>query len=130
MAKKEFTYRGKNLEELKLLGEKEFAELLPSREKRSLLRGVNRGINKKIDEIEKNKTPDRLIKTHRRDCVITPRMIGLNFGIHSGNEFKSVEIQEEMIGHKFGEFALTRKRLRHGSAGIGATRSSTAITVR
>ena len=57
-------------------------------------------------------------------------MIGLKFGVHNGKEFQIVQITEKMLGHYLGELALTRKRLMHGKAGIGATKSSTAITAR
>ena len=129
MARKEFSYKGKSLAELKGLSNSDFAGLLPSREKRSLLRGVNREVDKKVEEALKN-GKDRIIRTHRRDSIITPKMIGLKFGIHSGKEFQVIEVQKEMLGHRLGEFALTRKKLKHGKAGIGATKSSTAITAR
>jgi len=130
MAKREFSYKGKTLEELKSMSNADFAKLLPSRQKRSLLHGVNREVDKKVEEALKAKDPGKIIRTHRRDSIITPKMIGLKFGIHSGKEFQVVEIQKEMLGHRLGEFVLTRKKLKHGKAGIGATKSSTAITAR
>lgn len=130
MIKREFTFRGKTLEELNAMSNEEFAKLLTSRARRSILRGVNKPLDKKINEAIKNKQRDKIIRTHSRSAIVTPKMIGWKIGIHSGNQFQVVEIQKEMLGHRLGELALTRKKLKHGKAGIGATRSSTAITAR
>ena len=130
MARKEFAYRGKSLEELRGMSNEEFAKLLTSRARRSILHGANKAIDKKIGEAVKNKQADKVIRTHSRNAVVTPRMLGLKLGIHSGNQFLAVEIMQEMLGHRLGEMALTRKKILHGKAGIGATRSSTAITAR
>lgn len=55
-----------------------------------------------------------VIKTWSRDSVITPEMIGYTFAVHNGKNFIEVKIDEEMVGHKLGEFAPTRKFIRHG----------------
>ena len=54
------------------------------------------------------------IKTWSRASEIAPEMVGYTFGVHNGREFISVFITEEMVGHKLGEFSLTRKFIRHG----------------
>jgi small subunit ribosomal protein S19 len=54
----------------------------------------------------------------------------VKIAVHRGNTFETVDVNERMLGHYIGEFVLTRKRLQHGKAGIGATKSSTAITAR
>ncbi|MCX6801798.1 MAG: ribosomal protein S19 family protein [Candidatus Diapherotrites archaeon] len=130
MAKTSTTYRGKTIEELKKMGTEEFAKLLTSRARRSLLHGVNKPLDKKIDEAVRLKQPNKIIRTHDRDAIVTPKMLGVKLGVHSGNQFQQVEITLDMLGHKLGELALTRKRLKHGKAGVGATKSSTAITAR
>jgi small subunit ribosomal protein S19 len=130
MAKTSTTYRGKTIEELKKMGNEEFAKLLTSRARRTLLHGVNKPLDKKIDEAVRLKQPNKIIRTHDRDAIVTPKMLGVKLGVHSGNQFQQVEITLDMLGHKLGELALTRKRLRHGKAGVGATKSSTAITAR
>lgn len=136
MITKEFTFRGKNLGELKQLNDEEFAKLVNSRARRTLLKGSNKLVNKRVEEFLVNsqamqaKGEPKSIRVHNRNIIVTPKMIGLRFGIYNGHEFIPVEIIPEMLGRVFGEFALTRKRLRHGKAGIGATRSSTAITAR
>ena len=124
--KKEFSFQGKSVEELKGLSIEEFAKLCPSRTKRSLLRGFDKQLLKKMEKSDGKKP----IKTHKRDTIVIPQMVGLTFAIHKGNSFEITEIKPGMLGHYLGEFALTRKRLLHGKAGIGATRSSTAISAR
>lgn len=54
------------------------------------------------------------IKTWSRDSTIVPEMVGFTFGVHNGRVFVTVNVSEDMIGHKLGEFALTRKFVRHG----------------
>lgn len=127
MAKKEFTYRGKSLEELKSLTINEIAELFPSRVRRSLKRGIKEDykiVLKKIKEGDNN------LRTHCRDMIILPEMVESVVKIHNGKEFVSVTIQPEMIGHYLGEFAQTRKGVRHSSPGVGATKSSSNISVK
>lgn len=64
----------------------------------------------------KNKKPGdkAIIKTWARACTITPEMVGFTFGVHNGKDFVSVYVTEEMVGHRLGEFSLTRKFVRHG----------------
>ena len=70
---------------------------------------------KLIEKVKKMKLGDRtMIKTWARDCTITPEMVGFNFGVHNGKDHIPVLISEEMVGHKLGEFAPTRKFTRHG----------------
>jgi len=129
---KKFTYRGKTLEELKNMSIKEFAELVQARQRRSLLRGqteAQKALMKKIDKAIA-KEYKKQIKTHVRDTVIVPKMVGLNIHIHNGKEFKEVPITEEMIGHFLGEFAMTRQSIKHSAPGIGATRSSAHQSVK
>ncbi|OGY62230.1 MAG: 30S ribosomal protein S19 [Candidatus Harrisonbacteria bacterium RIFCSPHIGHO2_01_FULL_44_13] len=55
-----------------------------------------------------------VIKTWARDSEIAPEMVGFTFGVHNGKDFITVTVKEEMVGHRLGEFALTRKFTRHG----------------
>ncbi|MBI4433235.1 30S ribosomal protein S19 [Candidatus Uhrbacteria bacterium] len=55
-----------------------------------------------------------VIKTWSRDSTITPEMVGYVFGVHNGRVHVSVTVSEQMVGHKLGEFAPTRKFVRHG----------------
>ncbi len=55
-----------------------------------------------------------IIKTWSRASTITPEMVGFTFGVHNGREHIPVFVTEEMVGHRLGEFALTRKFVKHG----------------
>lgn len=128
MAKVE-TYRGKALEELKKIGVREFAKYVNSRERRTLLRQSNiiERFVKKCKECQEKKKP---IKTHLRDIIIVPEMVGLSIQVHNGKTFIPVLILFEMIGHRLGEFAITTQKVQHGAPGIGATKSSAAQSVK
>lgn len=126
MAKKEFKYRGKTLEELRELSLNEFAELLPSRQRRSINRGLDEAQEKLVRDLEENDE----VKTHVRDMIILPQWVGKIIKIYNGNEFVSIEIQPDHIGHYLGELSHTRAKVQHSAPGVGATRSSTAIVAR
>jgi small subunit ribosomal protein S19 len=126
MALKEFSYRGKSLEELKKLSIKEFAQLLPARQRRTLLRGITEQQKILLLNIEKKE----YVKTHVRDMIIIPQMIGKRIQVHKGNGFFDFVVEAEMVGHRLGEFAMTRKSVTHHSPGVGATKSSSALSVR
>ena len=127
MAKKEFTYRGKTIEELKSLGLNEFIELVSSRQRRSLKRGFTESQKTLIKKIDNGKNN---IKTHCRDIIIIPKMVGLTLRVHNGKEFVAIRIEPEMVGHFLGEFSQTRKRMTHSSPGVGSTRSSAHVSVK
>jgi small subunit ribosomal protein S19 len=125
--KGEFTYRGKTLQDLKKLSLEEFAELLPARQRRTINRGLGDEQKKILNKINDG---DTTIKTHLRDMIILPEMVGLNLEIHNGKSFEKVEVIPEMLGHYFGEYSFTRKRVSHGSAGVGATKSSKFVPLK
>lgn len=81
---------------------------------RSLKKGpyVNQKLLNKISHLKLN--DNTIIKTWDRACTISPEMIGFTFGVHNGKEHISVHITEDMVGHKLGEFAPTKKFVRHG----------------
>ena len=121
--KKEFRFHGLTLEELQNLSLDELLPLIPSRQRRSLQRGLTPRQNKLLEDIKKSSKED-VIKTHCRNMVILPAFIGHDIHIHNGSDFQRVTIQPYMVGHYLGEFALTRKRVKHTGPGVGATRSS------
>jgi small subunit ribosomal protein S19 len=127
MAKKEFTYKGKTVEELQKMSLPEFMKLIPARQRRSLKRGLT-----DQQKILRNNlaTSKKTVKTHIRDMIVLPEMLGKTILVHSGKDFSQVIIQNEMIGHYLGEFVLTRKRIEHSAPGIGATKSSAALSVK
>ena len=127
MAKKEFVFRGKTLEEVQSMSIQDFMELIPSRQRRSLKRGISdehKTLLKKIKAQKKN------IETHSKDVVIVPEMVGATIKIHTGKEFTPVLITFEMLGHYIGEFISTRSRVAHSAPGVGATKSSAALSVK
>jgi small subunit ribosomal protein S19 len=132
---KEFTYRGYTLNQLQTMSMDEFINILPSRQRRSLHRGLRIEQRTLLENIRKAKENQRkgnnvAVKTHVRDMIILPEMIGITLLVHSGKEFVSVEIKPEMIGHYLGEFAITNKPVKHGTPGIGASRSSMYVPLK
>lgn len=129
---KKFTFRGYSLEDLQKMSLMEFAKLLPARERRTIVRGLSPQHKKFLERIRKlkGKKSGKPIRTHLRDMVILPEMVGMKFAIHNGKEFSVVEIAPEMIGHRLGDFSLTRKRVVHSAPGVGATRSSLYIPLK
>lgn len=70
------------------------------------------------------------LRTHARDMIILPDMVGLTLHVHNGKEFAPVTIKYEMIGHYLGEYAITNKRVQHGTPGVGASRSSLYVPLK
>lgn len=120
---KELFYRGKNLEDLKKLDVRESAKYLPSRSRRTVLRHFD-VIERFIKRCEASTASNKKIKTHLRDIVIVPKLVGFVINVHSGKTFSEVRINHRMIGHRLGEFVLSRQKVSHGTPGIGATKSS------
>lgn len=127
--KKEFTYRGKTLEDLKKLDIREFAMLLKSNEKRTALRQSDE-LQNFIIRCNKKIQDKKLIRTHLRHLIVVPKMVGMKISVHNGKTFFAVEVDKEMLGHRLGEFSVTRNKVKHGSAGVGATRSSASRAVK
>jgi small subunit ribosomal protein S19 len=124
---KELTWHGKSEQEVKEMDIKEFMKLVPTRQRRSLKRGftdAQKALMKLIEADNKN------IKTHCRDLVIMPIMLGKMIKVYNGKDFFPVTVTLEMLGHYLGEFSQTRKSVTHSSAGVGATRSSKAVSAR
>jgi small subunit ribosomal protein S19 len=123
---KEFTYRGLSWEEVLKLKPTELENILDSRARRTLQRakGLDKRIVKAIAENKSGKEVFKPVKTHKREILITPDMVGLKMAVYTGKEFVTLGITKEMIGFYLGEFVETRKRPKHSKAGIGATKSS------
>jgi len=127
ITKKQFKFRGKTLEELKELDVREFAKLLKSRQRRTVLRQFQKiedFVNRSKVKVSRNKP----IRTHYRNLIIVPQMVGMRISIYNGRDFVPVDVVGEMLGHVFGEFSLTRAKIKHGSAGVGATKGSKALS--
>ncbi len=121
--KKQFKFRGKTMEELKELDVREFSKILPSRGRRSALRQFQK-IEDFVSRSKVKLSKKKPIRTHLRDIIIVPQMIGMRIHIYNGRDFVPVNIIEEMLGHVLGEFALTRSKVKHGGAGVGATKGT------
>ena len=132
---KEFNYRGHSLASLTGMSMDEFITLLPSRQRRSLQRGLTPEQRILLEKLREAKEVQKQgkevsIKTHVRDLIILPEMVGAKIGVHNGKEFVAMDIKPEMIGHYLGEFAITNKPVRHGTPGIGASRSSMYVPLK
>jgi len=121
--KKQFTYRGKSIEELKTLDVREFAKYLKSRTRRAVLRQFQM-IEDFVSRAKRKMERSKPIRTHKRTMIIVPQLVGMKVQVYNGHEFVPVEITNQMLGHRFGEFSPTRGKVKHGTAGIGSTKGS------
>jgi small subunit ribosomal protein S15e len=130
------TFRGLEIEALQALNDEEFKTLLHARARRHINRHVSKKppvLLKRLREAKKHvKVGEKpaVVKTHLRDVVIIPEMVGSMVGVYNGKQFNAVEIKGEMVGHYLGEFSMTYKPVRHGRPGIGATHSSRFIPLK
>ena len=122
----DFKYRGKSLDELKEMSRDEFAELLDARGRRKLNRGLNEDEKKLLETLEDSD----VAKTHERNMIVLPEMVGKTIKVYNGQGFLDVEVQAEMIGHYLGELSKTRKKVSHSAPGLGATRSSKHVPLK
>ena len=120
------------MKELENLQPEKLFKLLSARARRSLKRGINDGKRKLIDEIKEAKAGNNknAIKTHLRDLIILPYMVGVTVNTFSGKEFVPVTISKEKIGHYLGEYVITNKRVTHGAPGVGSSRSSLYVPLK
>ena len=129
---KKFDYQGIDLTELEKMPMEKLFQLFPARARRSLTRGITDSKRKLIEEIKlakagKLKNP---VRTHLRDLIILPYMVGVQVNVFSGKEFVPVNISPEMISHYLGEYVITNKRVSHGAPGVGASRSSLYVPLK
>lgn len=117
MARKEFKWKGLNKEQIKALSLEEFTKLTNSNNKRKIQRGFTEQEKILLKKIRSNESN---IKTHCRSMLIIPEMIDVTIGVYNGKTFNQLNINEEMLGHKLGEFSLSRAKAKHAAPGIGA----------
>tara|TARA_B110001452_G_scaffold2800_2_gene2440 strand:- start:216 stop:644 length:429 start_codon:yes stop_codon:yes gene_type:complete len=133
---RKFTFRGVDLDALLDLTSEQLMDLVHARARRRFSRGLKRkplALIKKLRKAKKDCGPyDKpdVVKTHLRNMIIVPEMIGSVVGVHQGKVFTSVEVKADMVGHYLGEFSITYKPVRHGRPGIGATSSSKFIPLK
>lgn len=121
--KKDFRYRGKSLEELKKLDVREFAKYLRSKQRRNILRQFQK-VESFVHSAKMKEERGKPIKTHQREIIVVPDLVGMRIRVYNGKSFEPVNITGDMLGHRLGEFALTRSRVKHSKAGVGATKGS------
>merc|ERR1712226_1117917 len=133
---RKFTFRGVDLDQLLDMPIEQLMELMHSRARRRFSRGLKRkpmALAKKLRKAKKKAPPNEkpeVVKTHLRNMIIVPEMVGSIVGVYNGKSFNQVEIKPEMIGHYLGEFSITYKPVKHGRPGIGATHSSRFIPLK
>jgi small subunit ribosomal protein S19 len=127
MAQK-FMMKGKSWEEIEKMSVDEFAKLLTSRQRRAIKRGFTDQEKKLLKNIRANRK--KFHKTQCREMVIIPEMVGVKIGIHNGKEFVATDIKPEMLGHRLGEYAMTRHKVEHSAPGFGATKSSKFVPLK
>nr|ANM86215.1 40S ribosomal protein S15-1 [Stygiella incarcerata] len=133
---RKYTYRGMDFDALLGLAPKELAQQVTCRVRRRFNRGLKRKpaalmkkIRKALKECPVGEKP-QVVKTHLRNMIVVPEMVGAVVGIYNGKEFNVVEVKYDMIGHFLGEFAITYHPVTHGRPGIGATHSSRFIPLK
>ena len=133
---RKFSYRGVDLDQLLDMTTEQFQELIPCRQRRRLQRGLKRKHYTLLNKLRKAKTEcpygekTVVIKTHLRNMIILPEMVGSIVGVYNGKTYNAVEVKPEMLGHYLGEFSITYKPVKHGRPGIGATHSSRFIPLK
>ena len=129
---KKFNFKGMALEDLQKVPNEKLFGLLNSRQRRSLKRGLSDNKKKIIAEIKalKEGISKNVIKTHQRDIIILPYMVGVTLSVFSGKEFTPITLTTEMIGHYLGEYVITNKRVNHGAPGVGSSRSSLYVPLK
>ncbi len=131
-SKRVFKYRGFTIEELQEMSMDELLQLLPARARRSLLRErpySHQKLHEKILKAKEGKIK-KPIKTHCRDFIILPDMVGVTLLVYNGKDWNPVEITPEKIGHYLGEYSMTCKIVKHSGPGVGATRGSKFVPLK
>ncbi|KVH87460.1 Ribosomal protein S19A/S15e [Cynara cardunculus var. scolymus] len=137
---KKFSFRGVDLDALLDMSTDELVKLFTARARRRCTYIFHRGLKRKpmalIKKLRKAKREapagekPELVKTHLRNMIIVPEMIGSVIGVYNGKTFNQIEIKPEMIGHYLAEFSISYKPVKHGRPGIGATHSSRFIPLK
>merc|ERR1712022_58189 len=136
---RKYSYRGVDLENLLVMPMNDLMDLVHARARRRFKHGLKRkyyallkrlrAAKKAVTRPEDGEKPE-CIKTHLRNMIILPEMIGSVVGVYNGKVFNQVEIKADMVAHYLGEFSITYKPVNHGTAGIGATKSSRFVPLK
>jgi len=127
----EFMIRGYTLDQLKNMSIEEFTQkVADSGTRRALLRRLKIGFPPEWENfyrkcyLQLQGKYKKTVKTHSREIVILPSIVGAKVGVHNGKEFIEFEIKPEMVGKRLGEFVYTTKKVQHSAPGVGASKSS------
>ena len=127
-------WKGVTEEGVSKLSLDEFLKILPSRERRTILRlrknPKYKKLIEKVRDLKKSGNTKKMIKTRVREAVILSEWLGLTFGVYNGKEYKKVEITLQKIGKRLGEFSHTTGRVLHSGPGVGATRGSKFVPLK
>lgn len=121
---KKFSYRGVDIEQLLDIKEEDFIPLLNSRGRRKFRRGTSEKTKKLMEKVRKVKAAagvrekPALIRTHIRDAVVVPEMLGTEIAVYNGKVFNVVEVRPEMLGRALGEFSITYKPVKRKNPSV------------
>ena len=127
---KKSIYRGIELNNLLEYNMTVLVKMMKSRQRRRFAHGIHQRYDRLLKKVRKSKKEcvygekPKAVKTHLRNCIVLPEMVGSVIDVYGGKYWNSVEVKSDMIGHYLGEFSLTYKPIKHGKVGVGATRSS------
>ena len=108
--------------------------MFKARQRRRFKHGLGKRysqLTKKLQHSAKNTQlgdKPKAVKTHLRDAIIMPEMVGSVAAVYSGKYWNEVEIRSDMIGDYLGEYSMTYKPVKHGKVGHGATRGSKFVS--
>jgi small subunit ribosomal protein S15e len=120
---RKFTFRGIELDNLLDMPTADVVKMFNARQRRKFARGIQRGPMTLIKKLTKAKKEcvygekPVAVRTHLRDTIILPEMIGSIVGVYNGKQFINVEIKPDLVGFYLGEFSITYKPVKHGRAG-------------
>ena len=125
-------YRGIELSEVIEKPINEIVAMLNARQRRRYKRGITKKYESLLAKLRHSKAEatkvegekPKGVKTHLRNCIVTPEMVGSVVEVYSGKTFVPIEVKADMIGYFLAEFSLSYKPVAHGKLGVGATRSS------
>src|SRR5437667_11908979 len=111
-----------------------FIKLLPSRLRRSLVKGLTNDQRTFMEHVRRarkeNGGKPSAVKTHCRDMIVIPEMLGLTQQLHSGKEYVAIDLKPEMVGPYIGEFAITHQKVVHATPGLVASRSRSHLPLK
>ena len=129
-------YKGMDTAQILALPTSEVGKYSRSRIARKISRGFSKPQLHFVEKVRKaqltkQKTGKaKVLKTHCRNMCILPEMIGLTIAVHNGKVFTPIDVKQNMLGQYLGEFAQSYKMVKHGKAGVGSTRGSSAVSLK